>query len=54
MVVSFVHWIDVEAKPSYPSTKPKSGVSPTRAREVGIERGKVKFLDASDACGNEF
>ena len=33
MVVSFVHWIGVQAKPSYPSTKPKSGVSPMRARE---------------------
>ena len=43
MVVSFVHWIGVQAKPSYPSTKPKSGVSATRAREVEIERGKVKF-----------
>ena len=38
-----VHWIRVQAKPSYPSTKPKSGVSPMRAREVEIERGKVKF-----------
>ena len=43
MVVSFVHWIGVQAKPSYPSTKPKSGVSPLRAREVETERGKVKF-----------
>ena len=43
MVVSFVHWIGVQAKPSYPSTKPKSRVSPMRAREVEIERGKVKF-----------
>ena len=43
MVVSFVHWIGVEAKPSYPTTKPKSGVSPMRAREVETERSKVKF-----------
>ena len=43
MVVSFVHWIGVQAKPSNPSTKPKSGVSPMRAREVEIERCKVKF-----------
>ena len=43
MVVTFVHWIGVQAKLSYPSTKPKSVVSPMRAREVEIERGKVKF-----------